>query len=108
MKMSRTFAVGAAVFLAAGAWDDAAVVARVREDLLAALAEALGRTVDDIMLADLLDPAITVIAQDPARIGRTAGELLFRRLDGDRSPTRHHVVPTRLIVRGSGEIPPPG
>ena len=61
---------------------------------------------DDIMLADLLEPAITVIAQDPARIGRTAAELLFRRLDGDQSPTQHRVVPTRLIPRGSGEIRP--
>src|SRR5260370_999398 len=40
---------------------------------------------DDILLADLLEPAITVIAQDPAAIGRTAAAVLFRRLDGDRS-----------------------
>jgi len=62
---------------------------------------------DDILLADLLDPGITVIAQDPARIGRVAAELLLRRLDGDRSPTASHVVPTRLVPRGSGEIPAP-
>ena len=61
---------------------------------------------DDILLADLLEPAITVVAQDPAGIGRTAAELLFRRLDGDRSPAQHQVVPTQLIVRGSGEIRP--
>ena len=61
---------------------------------------------DDILLADLLEPAITVIAQEPAAIGRTAAETLFRRLDGDRSPAQHHVVPTRLIARGSGEIRP--
>ena len=61
---------------------------------------------DDILLADLLEPAITVVAQDPAAIGRTAAELLFRRLDGDRSPAQHQVVPTRLITRGSGEIRP--
>ena len=60
---------------------------------------------DDILLADLLDPGITVIAQDPARIGQVAAEVLLRRLDGDRSPTASHVVPTRLIPRGSGEIP---
>jgi LacI family transcriptional regulator len=60
---------------------------------------------DDILLADLLEPAITVIAQDPAAIGRKAAEVLFRRLDGDRSPSEHHVVRTRMIVRGSGEIP---
>jgi LacI family transcriptional regulator, galactose operon repressor len=61
---------------------------------------------DDILLADLLEPGITVIAQDPAAIGRTAAELLFRRLDGDRSPSQHHVVLTRMITRGSGEIKP--
>jgi LacI family transcriptional regulator len=61
---------------------------------------------DDIMLADLLDPGLTVIAQDPSAIGRTAAELLFRRLDGDRSPSARHVIPTMLITRGSGEIRP--
>lgn len=61
---------------------------------------------DDILLADLLEPGITVIAQDPAAIGRTAAEILFRRLDGDRSPSQHHIVLTRLITRGSGEIRP--
>jgi LacI family transcriptional regulator len=61
---------------------------------------------DDILLADLLEPAITVIAQDPAAMGRTAAEVLFRRIDGDRSPSVHHIVPTRMIPRGSGEIGP--
>ena len=61
---------------------------------------------DDILLADLLEPGITVIAQDPAAIGRTAAEILFRRLDGDRSPSVHEVVPTQLVPRGSGEIRP--
>jgi LacI family transcriptional regulator len=61
---------------------------------------------DDILLADLLEPGITVIAQDPAAIGRTAAEMLFRRLDGDRSPSEHRVVLTRMITRGSGEILP--
>jgi LacI family transcriptional regulator len=61
---------------------------------------------DDFPLADLLDPGVTVVAQDPAAIGRLAAETLFRRLDGDRSPSTVQVVPTRLIVRGSGEIVP--
>jgi len=61
---------------------------------------------DDILLADLLEPGITVIAQDPTAIGRTAAEVLFRRLDGPPSPTEHHVVRTTMIKRGSGEIPP--
>ncbi len=61
---------------------------------------------DDILLADLLEPGITVIAQDPAGIGRMAADVLFRRLDGDRSPAQSHTVPTRMITRGSGEIRP--
>lgn len=61
---------------------------------------------DDILLADLLEPGITVIAQDPAAIGRTAADVLFRRLDGDRSASEHRVVLTRMITRGSGEIRP--
>jgi hypothetical protein len=31
---------------------------------------------------------------------------MFRRLDGDRSPSQQHVVVTKIITRGSGEIPP--
>ncbi len=61
---------------------------------------------DDFELADLLDPGVTVIAQDPARLGRTAAELLFRRLEGDNEPPRRIELPGRLLVRGSGEIPP--
>jgi LacI family transcriptional regulator len=47
-----------------------------------------------------------VIAQDPAAIGRTAAEVLFRRLDGDQSPSQHYTVVTEMITRGSGEIRP--
>ena len=59
---------------------------------------------DDFVLADLLEPGITVIAQDPAAIGRTAAGVLFRRLDGDKSPPQVYTVRTRMITRGSGEI----
>jgi LacI family transcriptional regulator len=62
---------------------------------------------DDFPLADLLVPAVTVVAQDPAAIGRTAASVLFARLAGDRGPAAVHIVPTTLIRRGSGEIPPP-
>jgi LacI family transcriptional regulator len=62
---------------------------------------------DDVSLADLIDPPVTVIAQDVTAIGRLAAETLFRRIDGDTSPPQAHVVSTRLIQRGSGEIPPP-
>jgi LacI family transcriptional regulator len=64
-------------------------------------------SVDDIDLFDLLEPAITVVAQDPDAMGTIAAERIFARLAGDRSPTRRIVIPARLIERGSGEIPPP-
>jgi len=59
---------------------------------------------DDFLLADALVPGTTVITQDVEQLGRMATELLFARLDGDDSPSRTHVVPTGMIVRGSGEI----
>jgi LacI family transcriptional regulator len=62
---------------------------------------------DDFELADLVEPGVTVVAQDPYAIGRAASELLVARLDGDHGPTQRIVVPTRLVVRGSGEVRPP-
>ncbi len=61
---------------------------------------------DDVPLADLLVPGLTVVAQDPAEIGRIAAMTLVQRLAGDRGPTTQHVVGTTLIVRGSGELRP--
>jgi len=61
---------------------------------------------DDIPLADMLDPAISVVAQDPQAIGRVAADQLFRRLDGDAADAVHQVIPVTLIARGSGEILP--
>jgi LacI family transcriptional regulator len=61
---------------------------------------------DDVVLADAVDPRLTVVAQDPLGLGRRAAELLFERLDGFDGPSRRVELPTRLIVRGSGELPP--
>ncbi len=61
---------------------------------------------DDFPLADLLEPAITVIAQDPAAMGRTAAQALFRRIDGHTGPPAEYWIPTTLIRRGSGELRP--
>ncbi len=62
---------------------------------------------DDFLLADLLEPAVTVVAQDPHAIGTRAAELLFRRIGGDAGPCSYMVIPTRLVPRGSGELPAP-
>lgn len=61
---------------------------------------------DDIELADLLHPGLTVVAQDAAALGRTAAERLFRQLDGSLIVPDRIELPTRLITRGSGELPP--
>jgi LacI family transcriptional regulator len=61
---------------------------------------------DDVTFADVVKPGLSVVAQAPADVGRTAAELLFARLDGDRSPSRRVVLPTTLVARGSGELPP--
>jgi LacI family transcriptional regulator len=61
---------------------------------------------DDFPLADLVEPGVTVQAQDPFRMGEVAARALFARLDGDTEPPREHWIPTTLVRRGSGEIAP--
>lgn len=62
---------------------------------------------DDFSLADMLDPGVSVVAQDPAQLGALAVRQLFSRLDGDDSPVTTVRLPVTLVARGSGEIPPP-
>ena len=62
---------------------------------------------DDIPMADVIQPGVTVIAQDPLALGRAAAELLFARLDGYDGPSQEIVLPTLLVERGSGELPGP-
>lgn len=61
---------------------------------------------DDFDLAELMTPPVTAIAQDPWAIGEAAAGLLFDRIAGLAGPERRIVLGTRLIERGSGEIPP--
>ena len=61
---------------------------------------------DDVPLAEAIEPGVTVVAQDAFGLGRHAAELLFSRLDGYDGPARRIVLPTPLIERGSGELPP--
>jgi LacI family transcriptional regulator len=62
---------------------------------------------DDFPLADLMTPSLTVVRQDVREIGRQAAERLFARIEGDTSPPHRIVSIPTLVVRGSGEIPPP-
>lgn len=62
---------------------------------------------DDIELADVLEPGVTVVAQDPIEVGKRAAEKLIEQLSGVDGVVEEIRVPTRLIERGSGEIPAP-
>jgi LacI family transcriptional regulator len=56
--------------------------------------------------ADVASPPVTVVSYDPVGTGRTAGELLLRRLAGQRAAPSLVEVPVRLVARGSAEFPP--
>jgi len=62
---------------------------------------------DDLELADLLEPGITVVAQHTGELGRIAADMLFRRLGGYPGPPERVVLPATLVPRGSAEFPPP-
>lgn len=61
---------------------------------------------DDVPLADLIEPGLTVVAQDARAIGQAAARRIFERLDGIQSAPVTTFIPTELIARGSGEIRP--
>jgi len=60
---------------------------------------------DDFELADALD--ISVVAYDTEEMGRAAARLALDRLVHPTDFTRQIEIPTRLVHRGSGEIPAP-
>lgn len=59
---------------------------------------------DDLPMADLVAPGITVIRHNTFEVGHRAAELLLARLAGSSEAPLTVVVPTTLITRGSGEI----
>jgi LacI family transcriptional regulator len=61
---------------------------------------------DDFDGAESMSPPVTVVYQDPELMGRKAAELLLQRIAAGARPQRRIVLPTQLIVRGSGELPP--
>ena len=61
----------------------------------------------DFPMAAALTPAVTVVDQDPTRLGHIAVERLLQRIeDPAAEPRRRTVLPVQLIPRGSGELPP--
>jgi LacI family transcriptional regulator len=61
---------------------------------------------DDVDLADVIRPGISVVPQHPRDLGKRAAELMFARLAGSTAPFVREIVPASIIERGSGEIPP--
>jgi LacI family transcriptional regulator len=62
----------------------------------------------DFPMAAALSPAVTVMDQDPARLGHIAAERLLARIEDPLAePRRRTVLPVHLIPRGSGELRPP-
>src|SRR5262249_55015629 len=60
---------------------------------------------DDVLLAESLQPGLTVLAQDPVGLGRAAAERLFARLDAAEWPPSGGVLPVRASERGWGGLP---
>lgn len=61
---------------------------------------------DDLPLAALLDPPLTVISRPDVDQGATAARLLVARLgSADQAPTESLVLPVELVVRGSTSAP---
>jgi DNA-binding LacI/PurR family transcriptional regulator len=56
---------------------------------------------DDVVPPGLDDLGLTTMAQDFDGIGRTAGQLVLRRLAAPEAPPVSEVFPTRLVVRHS-------
>jgi LacI family transcriptional regulator len=59
---------------------------------------------DDFELADML--GISVVTHEPVELGRAAGRLALERIETPAGPTRTIEIATRIVARGSGEIPP--
>jgi LacI family transcriptional regulator len=106
--------VGAALDTALHGADPATALVTGNMDTTIAVLRQLGRQAasrlaivgfDEVPLADLLQPAMTVVAQDTTTIGRTAVELLRARIADPERPVQSVVVPVELRARGSGEVP---
>lgn len=65
---------------------------------------------DDFDIADVLQPALTVVRQPVYEIGETAANLLFDRIARGQFPTKGHrvVLPLELVIRRSCGCHAPG
>ena len=59
---------------------------------------------DDFEAAQFASPAVSVVGQDVAEMGRRAAELLIGRLEGRGRAPEAHTLPTTLVLRGSERL----
>jgi LacI family transcriptional regulator len=62
---------------------------------------------DDIDCAELFNPPVSVLRQDPAAMGRLAAETIFAQLAGQQPARQELHIPVTLVPRGSGELAGP-
>ncbi len=60
----------------------------------------------DFALADSLEPAVTIVDQDPTPIAEAAVDRLLARLAGGADPPADIVLNLQIVPRGSGELQP--
>ena len=60
----------------------------------------------DFALADSLEPAVTIVNQDPTPIAEAAVDLLLTRMRGEQTEVTDIVLAVDLVQRGSGELLP--
>ncbi|MET3808785.1 LacI family transcriptional regulator [Nakamurella sp. UYEF19] len=60
----------------------------------------------DFALADSLEPAVTIVDQDPTPIAEAAVDRLLARMRGEHSEATNIVLPVTVVPRGSGELVP--
>jgi LacI family fructose operon transcriptional repressor len=77
------------------------VLLAIRECKLQIPGDIAFASFDDTTCAQLFEPAITVIDQPTYEIGRTATELLIKRIQDPTRSNREVVLKTKLIVRKS-------
>lgn len=79
----------------------AGVLLAIRESKLKIPDDIAFASFDDTICAQLLEPALTVIEQPTYEIGRTAAELLIKRIQDPTRSNREVVLKTKLIIRQS-------
>jgi LacI family transcriptional regulator len=62
---------------------------------------------DDVDLARLYRPPISVVIRDQYRMGQVACELIIERLANPEAPIRTVTLPTQFVRRASSDFPWP-